>query len=229
MAATDYDFNLTRNEIVERAFRIVGALTLGETLSAEQIEQGRIALNSLVKHWQTKHIFLWSMIMKNISLVAATDNYTMGTDPGIIGIDKAWWVNGTTDEPVTILSYREYQDIPDKTSTGNPTHVALNYQPPTPTLYVYPVPSANGTLKTLAITRLQDLDTSSGNAQIPIRFLEALVFGLAEVLSFEYPVTPSEANRIERRAGQTFLEAQKSDREMGDYEFVKSAFYNQGK
>lgn len=61
MALSDYDFNTTRNEIIERAYRIIGKLDPGDTLPGDMMVQAVIALNSLVKSWQSKHVFLWTL------------------------------------------------------------------------------------------------------------------------------------------------------------------------
>lgn len=53
------DFDLTRNEIILGALRMIGASGQGKTASATEITDGAMALNRMVKAWQSKGIGLW--------------------------------------------------------------------------------------------------------------------------------------------------------------------------
>ena len=81
MAVADYDFALTRNEIIEMAHRKVGALSLGQGLSAEQIDSGVKQLDGMVKSWQNEHVFLWTQRIETVDLVGSDPDYALSTDP----------------------------------------------------------------------------------------------------------------------------------------------------
>lgn len=221
MAATDYDFQSSRNEIIQRAFRIVGALPLGQSLSAEQHAQGVMALNDMVKSWQTKNVFLWTLRKQTISLTTGNASYTAPVDPPFIAIDSAWMVDGSDEDPVEVLSYRNYQQIPNKTHPGEPTCVAFDYRS---TIYVWPVPIANGTLNLFTITKAKDWDTTTATGDFDVKWTEALVFGLAHRLSFEHTLELGEISNIKGMADESFALARKSDHGRGQREFVRSAF-----
>lgn len=224
MATTDYDFIASRNDIMQRAFRMVGALPTGQSLSGEQYQQGALALNEIVKSWQSKRIFLWTLKSLTLNLSAGVASYSLSNDPAVIAIDQAFvQINTDEDRPVRIISWREYQTILDKTDTGDPYYCTIDNQP-TPTLYVYPVQTATRVFKYTAITRLQDFDSATSNGGIPVRFQECLTYSLAEALSDEYGVAISERERYERKAKELFREASRSDRDRADYEFVDGAF-----
>lgn len=222
MATTDYDFTATRNDLINRAFRLTGNLGLGETLSGDELTQGAEALNTLVKAWHAEGVFLWTMTLNTTALVASTASYALGND--IIGIDRAFRVDTNDDVPVRLISYRDYQGIHDKDASGDPTRVAIDYGRSTPTLYVWPVPTGAGTLKHLDITRMQDLDTAGATPQIPQRFLKALVYGLAADLADEHLVPLQERRYLDSKARELFMKAKASDVERQDYEFVSGAF-----
>lgn len=224
MATTDYDFRQTRNEIIQRAFRLIGALTLGDPLTAEKIDQGITALNQIVKSWQADRIFLWTLKELTQALTATNASYSLnGTDSNIIGIDKAFLRISNTDIPLEILSYRQYSDIPTKTDAGNPTCIAINYES-SPTLYVYPVPAGSLTMYYLGIIRLKDMDTASGNADFPVRFEQALTYALAKDLADEYGLPLGERGYLRGKADELYTIARKSDRERADNEFVEPAY-----
>ena len=67
------------------------------------------------------------------------------------------FTNGSEDDPVDIISYRQYAEIPDKSRVGNPECAV--WKGGSEFLF-YPVPSANGTAK-LLYEKIAD-DTSAG-------------------------------------------------------------------
>lgn len=222
MASTEYDFNSTRNEIIQRAFRICGALTYGESLTAEMQAQAVTALNHVVKSWQSEHIFLWSLVPTSITVSAAT--YAFSSDPAIIGIEQAYWRDSANnDQRVEIISFREYQDVPDKTDVGDPIQIAF-VQYPTPSLYIYPTPNGNKTLYLTLIRKLKDMETANGNADFPVHFINALTYALAGDLADELGLPLSERNQIQSKAAALFQKAKRGDREIEDYTMVQSAF-----
>lgn len=60
MPSGSTDWTRTRDQIIARALRLVGALSMGDTPSANAITEGAEALNAIVKQLQTKGVRLWS-------------------------------------------------------------------------------------------------------------------------------------------------------------------------
>jgi len=224
MATADYDFEFTRNQVIERAFRIIGVITPGETLTAFQTVQGKFALNALVKAWQTHTIFLWTLTQGSFATVASTVSYSLGTDPGLIALDRAYRVSSTSDLPIEIVSWKEYNDITQKTSAGDAYIIAIDNHKQTPTAYLYPTPSSIYTVKYVGIRRLEDMDAGSDTPDMPARFQDALCYGLADHLSDEYGLPLNERQHIAQKYKEAFEHAKKSDMERQDYEFVDSAY-----
>lgn len=223
MALTDYDFNSTRNEIIERAFRIIGKNPPGEPLSGEMMTQAIIALNSMVKSWQSKHVFLWTIDDFTQSLSAGVASYSLAAlEPPVYALDRAYLRMDNLDRQCDVASWRQYWDIPNKTAVGDPTIVALDTNI-TPTLYVWPVPTQTRSLKFSALVKLKDFDTAGGNPDFPVRYLDALTFGLAHALSFEYGLPIAEKRELERQYQASFQEAKSGERERADYEFCDGA------
>jgi hypothetical protein len=223
MAASDYDFNATRNEIIERAYRIIGKLSVGETLSGDMYSQAVIALNSMIKSWQSKHVFLWTIREFTQTLTTGQASYSLAsTDPAVYAIDRAYLRIDNIDNPCDVASYRQYVDIPDKTSKGDPSIVALNGLI-TPTMYVWPVPTQTRTLYYTGIVKLKDFDTAAGNGDFPVRYIEAITFGLAHKLSYEYGLPIQQSRELERQYQAEFGEAKSGERERAEYEFCDGA------
>ena len=224
MPTSDYDFNVTRTEIIERAYRIVGKLSMGETLSAEMSSQAMIALNSMIKSWQSRHVFLWTVREFTQSLAPGVLSYSLaGSDPCIYALDRAYIRLDGDDHPISVASWRQYVDITDKNGTGDPVLVALDTQL-SPTLYVWPVPTITRTLYYTGLVKLKDFDTAGGNPDFPVRYVEAITFGLAHKLACEYGLPIAERRELERQYQGEFSEAKSGEREQVEYEFVNGAF-----
>lgn len=223
MAASDYDFNLTRNQIVEAALGKIGVLGQGEVMRAEMLSEGVRALNLVLKEWANDGVTLWKYveISQNITSGGGAD-YTLGNE--VLAVDQVWYLNGTTYDPVRVVSHREYLDIPDKASTGSPLLVAIDYALATPVLYVYPTPDANYTLKLYCPTRIKDMDTAGGNADIQKEFLNALVYALAFELTPEYGVPLGERNWVKNIAAEKYAKAKNADQEYADEENTEGAY-----
>lgn len=72
------DFTLTRDKIIKRALKIVGAIEAGEEPSADEISDGADALNALVKAWQAEGGYLWKHQEAALFLVQAQIQYDFG-------------------------------------------------------------------------------------------------------------------------------------------------------
>jgi hypothetical protein len=227
------DFSQNRTEIIEAALRKIGALSLGQSVTASQMDAAVKALNLLVQSWQTKGLFLWTLAEFTLELEADVVQYTL--EPGatgvtglvedIIGIDRAYWVDNDDDEPMEIWSYRQYLDELQKTSTtGQPLAISVKPTESPLTAYVWPSPPIVYTLKVVGIAKLRDWDNTTDKGGIPVRFQKALVYGLASDLAPEYGVPLAERNSLERQAEGYFKEAKRSDRDRSNYQVVKGAF-----
>lgn len=224
MSTSDYDFNLTRNQILERAFRIVGAIGDTASMTAEMYEQGSIALNTLVKGWQADHIFLWTVRQLTQALSIADADYSLSSDPFVVDIEAAALRISNTDTPLKVISWRDYFEIENKSAAGDPTHVCLDARI-TPTLYTWPVTASSGrTLVYRGIIKLADFDSAAGNPDLAIHWLNALSYGTAADLCDEYSIPLTERKYIQDKADRFYSLAKKGDLQKTNFEFVNGAF-----
>lgn len=227
MTITDFDYIATRNEIIEDAFEIVGVLEPGQQLSADMLAQGVRTLQKMVKAWSKKHLHLWSFNSSSFSTVAAQEIYTTadlsGDDDSIIGLDKAFVVQNSEDIPLRVIPWSEYQDIPDKESSGLPLVIAFK-PTPSPSFYLWPSPDAAYTIKTVSVYPLKDFDSASGSGDIPATFQEALVYNLADRLFDKYPGAMNEREYISAKARMFFKEARNGDTDQETQSEVEGLF-----
>lgn len=215
MAATDYDFSVTRTKLLERAFRQIGVLALGETLTADQEAQGVMVLNSVVKEWAKSRTFLWAESTFTQALTAAIGTYTLPTDPRFVFVDLGYLRDSNNyDEPMTRFSMSEYRDITEKTDQGTPTHFACDGT----SLYLYPIPltSSTWTFYGTGVTKLKDWDTAGAVGDIPEEWKNALLYAVSADLSHEYGLPIGERNALKLEAEVRFRKARNATEDRGD-------------
>lgn len=223
MATTEYDFTQTRNQIIERAFRIIGVHSPGQSLPGEMAVQGSIALNTLVKYWQTKDLFLWNLKEETISFSANDTSQALGNH--VLGIERAWYVQSNTNISIKIKSYSDYlKNLTSTSSADFPTLCAIDYDKSTPTLYLWPKAASAVDIHIHAYNRLKDLDSANDIPEIPQRFIQPLVYGLADVLADEYKTPYQDRKMIKDKADEYFIVAQSSDYEYEDKTVATGAY-----
>lgn len=222
---TTYDYRSGREKTLARAFRIVGAIGAGRTLSAAQTAQGSQILNELIQSWTGNNIFLWSLKNLTTTLVANTITKDLSAaNPPVLDIEQAYVLEGTSDYPIAVISWRQYNDIQDKSSTGRPNVVALGAEK-IPTLYFHPKPDQSYTINFLASCKLADYDSSIAETDLTEKWERAMAYGVAADLADEYGLPVGEKDRIVGKAAEAFRIAKKlRNRELRDCMFVEGYF-----
>jgi hypothetical protein len=211
-----YNYTKNRNQIITRALRIVGAIGQGETPDTNAITEAAEVLNDLVKEWEADGMQLWCIKQYSMPYVASTSSYTVGIGSTLnqvapTKILQAW--NHSTsnlDTPVLLITRHEYNMLGSKATEGQPSQ--LWYNPPgeisgtenqgTLTLYVTPDTNSatNYTLSFTGVRPIQDFDTSTDLMDFPQYWANAVVWGLADQLTYEYGVGLSERSMIGKKA-----------------------------
>lgn len=216
--SNSYNYTKNRDQIITRALRIVGAIGQGETPATEAVTEAAEVLNDLIKEWETDGMQLWCVKEYSFTPVAGTSSYTIGTGATINEIAPTKllqaWNRSTTnlDTPVLLITRHEYNMLGSKTTQGTPSQ--LWYNPPgeisgtenqgTITLYVTPDANyvSNFTIRFTGVRPLQDFDSSTDVMDFPQYWGNAVVWGLADQLSYEYGVGLSERAMIAKKAEQ---------------------------
>mgnify|MGYP003147031488 CR=1 FL=1 len=68
-------FSLTRNQIINRAFSILGVRTRGRIPTSGEVNDASDVLNMMVKNWKTKGQYLWKTIEGTLFLVVGQEKY----------------------------------------------------------------------------------------------------------------------------------------------------------
>lgn len=210
------DFNLTRNELIAGALRILGVVGEGQTPTTDQYTTGSEALNYLIKAWELQGVPIWAIKNTDITLVAGQADYEIGLGKATnvakpLKIYQAFRrTTSNIDIPQTILSQQQYNMLGNKTSSGPPSQLYYNAQRDYGILSVFPVPSSADVTDVIRIfyqRPLEDFDASTDNPDVPQEMLRALKYSLASELAFEYGISASDRSDLEMRAMRLQQEA----------------------
>lgn len=211
----------SRDQIITRALRIIGAIGQGETAGANAITEGAEALNAITKELITDGMPLWKIKTYTAFAYTATQTYLIGTGSTVnqvapMKILQAWnrdtSVTPNRDTPMLLVTQQDYNWIGSKTTTGTPQQ--MRYNPPganiitvsdmVGTITVFPSPDANAianlTCVIEAVKTFEDFAASSDVPDMPSYWFNALVWFLASELSYEYGVSLPERGMIQKRA-----------------------------
>ena len=213
--ASAAQWTLDVDEICQAAFRRVG----GEQTKAYELKSAKDALQFVFQRFMLRGVNLWTLELETLTLAA---NQTMPISLGFDTVDilEAVYRDTTqttvSDIPVQRLSRGQYQNLPDKTTTSFPTSLYLDRQRDAPNLYVWPVPDRAGyEIRYWAIKKIRDITSMVDNVDAPVRWIPAIVAGLAWYLSLERRGQLSIEDRQELKAEfeQEFAEAAGEDRD----------------
>jgi hypothetical protein len=226
------NYTVTRDQIINRALRIVGAIASGESASSTYLAEASEALNQLVKEWQADGMQLWGILTSSFPLTATVSVYSIGLGQTINQtapnkVYQAWMRDNTakTDQPMIVITRQEYDILGSKFSPGVPNQVY--YFPPGPlatgqivgTFTLYTTPDTfTATNKTFFYTGqfpLLDMNVGTDIPDFPSYYYNALVWGLAEQLGFEYGVPIQAQGQISQMALKHLTKAQGFDMEEG--------------
>jgi hypothetical protein len=216
-------FNLDLNEYVEEAFERCGA----ELRTGYDLKTARRSLNLLFADWANRGVNMWTIEQGQQVLTAGTNTYTLPADTVDL-IEHvirtgAGNVSTQTDLTITRISVSTYSSIPNKLQQARPIQVYINRQAAAPQFTVWPTPdnSQTYTLVYWRLRRIQDAGAGGTYTQdIPFRFLNALVSGLAYYLSMKIPGAMERMQVLKAQYDQDWDLASTEDREKAAVRFV---------
>jgi hypothetical protein len=236
-------FNLDLSDLIEEAFERCGS----EVRSGYDFRTARRSLNLLTIEWANRGINLWTIEQGVIPLIQGVNTYDLPTDT----IDllehqirtNAGQQNNQTDITISRISVSTYSTIPNKLSQGRPIQVWINRQSgatyPTgstpdrqPQITVWPTPD-QGTVTSpyyqfvyWRMRRIQDAGNAVNTQDIPFRFLNAMVAGLAYYLSIKLQgVDPQRVIGLKTDYTEQLQLAADEDREKAPIRFIPRQMY----
>jgi hypothetical protein len=128
------------------------------------------------------------------------------------------------DTPLEEMDRIEYQEMPNKTSTGAVNSFYYDRRGganQTGLLYLWTSPAdAADAIKMTVARPIQDFTVAGDDADLPQEWIRAIEWGLADEIADEYDVPEPKRTRIERRAAQFLAEANWWERELLTFQFA---------
>ena len=220
------NFGLDVAELCEEAFERCGA----ELRTGYDLKTARRSLNLLTSEWNNRGINLWTIEQGAVPMVPGQQTYALPADT----IDLLDHVIRTgsgqnqTDISISRISVSTFSTIPNKNSTGRPIQVWIDRQRDNPEINVWPTPdtSQNYTFVYWRLRRIQDAGSGGTKTMdIPFRFLNCMVAGLAYYLSMKLPVDPQRRMELKMDYEQQLQMASDEDREKAPIRLVPRAMF----
>ena len=236
-------FNPDLNEIFEEAFERCGL----ELRTGYDFRTARRSLNFLMGEWANRGINLWTIEQGSINMVQGVTTYDLPDDTvdlieHVIRTDSGQGPN-QTDLNISRISVSTYSTIPNKLAQGRPIQVWINRQsgqkiasnaatPKHPQINVWPTPDQGTALQPYYVfyywrlKRIFDAGTGTNVIDIPFRFQNCLVAGLAYMLAMKKDnVSLDRLNVLKAQYDEAWELAASEDREKAPDRLVPREFF----
>jgi hypothetical protein len=237
-------FNPDVNELFEEAFERCGK----ELRTGYDFRTARRSLNFLITEWANRGVNLWTIEQGQIPLVQGTVTYDLPIDTvdlleHVIRTNSGQ-ISNQTDINISRISVSTYSTIPNKLTQGRPIQVWVNRQsgqkvgsegatPKYPQINVWPSPDQGAVGNPYyyfvywRLKRIYDAGTGTNIEDIPFRFQNCMVAGLAYMLSMKLPdMNPQRIEMLKAQYDEAWDLAASEDREKAPDRFVpRMTFY----
>lgn len=207
------EFNLDVDKIIEDALDPLG----GEHQSGIDSAKARRALNLVLIELQNKNIPLSKIGTEMLNLTINDSQYTL--DDSIIDVMQA---NISVDDamytPLTRYSLKEFNNIPNQTTTGRPTIFTTERLTSGINIKLWQIPdSADYSLRMLVAKRIEDVDASYQKLDVSYRYLPFIIAALSYKLSLGRQGIPADIRQEIKMNYETLKnDAFDEDRERAD-------------
>jgi len=213
-------WNPDLSDIIEEAYERCGI----ELRSGYDYRTARRSLNLIVADWANRGINLFTIEEGEIDLLQGVKTYSLPADTVDLVehvIRQYPLTSGQADLTINRISVATYSTIPNKWNEGRPIQMWVNRQVNNPEVTVWPVPNTTGTYKLIywRMRRIEDPGVPASNSMdIPFRFYEALISGLAFKLAIKR--APEKAQMLKAEYDEAFQLAADEDRDRAPLRIV---------
>ncbi len=180
------DFKLDILQLCEEAYERAGT----EMRTGYDLRSARRSLNIMLLDWVNRGLNLWTVTEASLTLVSGTKTYSLADD--CIDVLEAVVRDGSgatqVDYNLTRLSVSTYAQTSNKNTSSRPTSYYVDRQN-RGTMTLYPEPNdSTQTVSYWYVRRIEDFGAdNTNNADMPERFIPALISGLAFNIALKRP------------------------------------------
>lgn len=202
--------SITANTMINRAARLIRAISPDQSLTAQEAADGLYALNSMLDAWGTERLMVYQVQQATHSWTASAASKTIGSGgdfsaarPIRIEANGNFFRDSDSlDYPLVVLPRENYDQIAQKSASGSvPEYLFYDDNFPTRTLYAYPVPNQALTLYLNTWKALQAFTALSATILLPPGYQAAIEYNLASWIAPEYGAAAVDAAKaLEKQA-----------------------------
>lgn len=183
--STTQTWTLPMDEIIDAAYARVG----GEQSTGWEAQSAMRNLNVLFQLFQSRRVNLWTIQQRNFVITDNTQTFILPED--VIDIVNAVTrinpeLTTRTDIACARFSRDDWVNLPNKNSWGRPMNYWLDRQRAAPQVTLWPV-NRNIYVEFVywAVCRTYDNNRMRDNVDAPVRWIPAIIAGLAWLLGLE--------------------------------------------
>lgn len=190
----------TARDLIKNSLRLIGSISTGETLSADEAVDGLLALNNLVDSWSNEKLIINQFVREEFTLTSGTQSYTLGATGALvtsrpIKIESASLeIQGASpyEVPMEIIDFDEWSRISDRSIQSSiPTKLYVEGSFPNSTIHLWPVPASANKVVLYSRKPIASFALVDDNVSLPPGYLRALTYNLAIEIAPEYGKEPT--------------------------------------
>lgn len=207
-------------DLIEDAYEMVGI----EVRGGYDMKTARRSLDMLFREWGNRGINMWTLKQFTVPVVATGYTLVVTLPADTIDLLDAAWRTGTgeaqIDASLTRLSGMQWAGLSNKNQTaGGPSQYYVQRVVP-PILRLWPSPTEDGTIVCWGLRSIEDTGAYTNTADIPPRFLPALVSGLAYYLALKSPNAAPRIPMLQAEYDRQWTLAAEEDRDRASFVMV---------
>lgn len=210
-------WNLEIIDLIEEAYERAGL----EARTGYDFRTARRSLNIISAEWSNRGLNLWTVQENSLVLTPGVKTYTLADDTIDIieTIIRTTTSGSALDYTVSRIGVGDYATLPNKNTTGRPLQIYVDRQVQ-PTITLWPVPDLPYTIIYWTMRRIQDATTATDVMDMPVRFVPALIAGLAFHIAMKRPEAANRVPMLKQEYMEQFQLAADEDRGREPARFV---------
>lgn len=188
----------TALSLITSSARLIGVIATGETLTADEANDGLNCLNDLLETWSTESLTVYGGANESFNTVAGQPTYTIGPAGNFntvrpVRISSAYCTYQGVDFPVEIIGQDQYNLVPLKTQQQQVIEQMLYVNDnPLGLITLFPVPAAIVALVLSTERVLTAVPLLTTSMVFPPGYLLAMKHALAILMAPDYGISVSQ-------------------------------------
>ena len=205
-----FNFNPNIAELLEEAFERAGL----EMRSGYDLKTGIRSFNFMMAEWANRGLNLWTIQEDSTPITTGENEVDIDN---VVDVIEYVIRNGTgeaqADYKLERISVSQWANITNKNITGRPTQIYVERLRDVTRVKLWPSPSQDYELVYWTLRRLEDAGSAGNTADLPYRFIPALVSGLAYYIAMKRPEATMRVPTLKQIYEEQFALAAEEDRD----------------